>query len=145
VPCSAFFRVFALLTWAHRYGGPAPRESGSIVVSLHRMNRILEVNEKFAYVLVEPGVTFFQLHDYLRSRNIPLWMSAPALGWGSVVGNVSDMLHFIRVKMLLTQRLLNRLSTVAMVIPSLEIASTAFEAWRLYFHRATSCAPDNGQ
>ncbi|KAG4420707.1 hypothetical protein IFR04_006195 [Cadophora malorum] len=75
------------------YGGPAPRESGSIVVSLHRMNRILEVNEKFAYVLVEPGVTFFQLHDYLRSRNIPLWMSAPALGWGSVVGNTLDRGH----------------------------------------------------
>ncbi|KZM22429.1 flavin adenine dinucleotide binding [Ascochyta rabiei] len=72
------------------YGGPAPRQSGSLVVSLHRMNRILEVNEKFAYVLVEPGVTFFELHGYLKARKIPLWVGAPALGWGSVLGNTVD-------------------------------------------------------
>ncbi|KAH9207845.1 hypothetical protein DL95DRAFT_313009 [Leptodontidium sp. 2 PMI_412] len=75
------------------YGGPAPKQSGSIVLSLHRMNRIIEVNEKFAYVLVEPGVTFFQLDEYLRARNIPLWVGVPALGWGSVVGNTVDRGH----------------------------------------------------
>ncbi|EKG14269.1 FAD linked oxidase [Macrophomina phaseolina MS6] len=72
------------------YGGPAPRVSGSVVLSLHRMKRILEVNEKFAYVVVEPGVTFFELYDYLRERNIPLWVGVPALGWGSVLGNVRN-------------------------------------------------------
>ncbi|KAH7112069.1 hypothetical protein B0J11DRAFT_597989 [Dendryphion nanum] len=72
------------------YGGPAPRQTGSLVVSLHRMKRILEVNEKFAYVLVEPGVTFFELYEYLKTRNIPLWVGVPALGWGSVLGNVSS-------------------------------------------------------
>lgn len=70
------------------YGGPAPRQSGSLVVSLHRMKRILEVNEKFAYVLVEPGVTFFELYEHLKVRKIPLWVGVPALGWGSVLGNV---------------------------------------------------------
>ncbi|KAL6703102.1 hypothetical protein ACN47E_010239 [Coniothyrium glycines] len=75
------------------YGGPAPRQSGSIVVSLHRMKRILEVNEKFAYVLVEPGVTFFELYEHLKTRKIPLWVGVPALGWGSVLGNTVDRGH----------------------------------------------------
>jgi 4-cresol dehydrogenase (hydroxylating) flavoprotein subunit len=43
------------------YGGGAPRLRGSVVLSLRRMNRILEVNEELAYAVVEPGVTFFDL------------------------------------------------------------------------------------
>ncbi|KAH6995434.1 glycolate oxidase [Ilyonectria destructans] len=72
------------------YGGPAPRVSGSIVLDLHRMNSILEVNENFAYAVVEPGVTFFDLYNYCRSNNVPLWPSVPTLGWGSVLGNTVD-------------------------------------------------------
>lgn len=71
-----------------RYGGPAPRLAGSVVLSLQRMKRILEVNEKLAYIVVEPGVTFFDVHNYFREHELDLWMSVPALGWGSVVGNV---------------------------------------------------------
>ena len=41
------------------YGGPAPRKPGHVVLDLKRMNRILEVNEELAYVLVEPGVSYF--------------------------------------------------------------------------------------
>ena len=36
------------------YGGSAPAYSGSVVLDLKRMNRVLEVNEKNAYALVEP-------------------------------------------------------------------------------------------
>jgi hypothetical protein len=56
------------------------------------MNKIIEVNEKLTYVVVEPGVTFFDLDNYFKEHNIDLWISAPALGWGSVVGNVSRSL-----------------------------------------------------
>jgi len=52
------------------------------------MKHILEVNEKLAYIVVEPGVTFFDVCDHLIENNIDLWMSVPALGWGSVLGNV---------------------------------------------------------
>jgi hypothetical protein len=52
------------------------------------MKHILEVNEKLAYIVVEPGVTFFDVCDYLIENNLDLWMSVPALGWGSVLGNV---------------------------------------------------------
>jgi len=69
------------------YGGPAPRVSGSFVMSMRRMNRVLDVDEDSAWALVESGVTFFDLHDHLKSTGSKLWMSVPDLGWGSIVGN----------------------------------------------------------
>jgi 4-cresol dehydrogenase (hydroxylating) len=71
------------------YGGAAPRVSGAVVLSLRRMNRVLEVNEESATALIEPGVRFFDLYDHLRATGSKLWMSVPDLGWGSVVGNTS--------------------------------------------------------
>jgi 4-cresol dehydrogenase (hydroxylating) len=72
------------------YGGAAPILSGSVVVDLNRMNRILEVNEKFGYALVEPGVSYFDLYDYIRGRGLKLWLDVPDPGWGSVMGNALD-------------------------------------------------------
>src|SRR5450759_764619 len=40
------------------YGGTAPRMSGTVVLDLKRMDRILEVNDKNHYALVEPGVSY---------------------------------------------------------------------------------------
>lgn len=70
------------------YGGPAPRLPGSVALDLHRMNKVLEVNEKFSYAVVEPGVTFTDLYDYCVSHKLKVWPSVPSLGWGSVIGNV---------------------------------------------------------
>lgn len=50
------------------YGGGAPRLRGSVVLSLRRMNRILEINEELAYAVAEPGVSFFDLCAELRRR-----------------------------------------------------------------------------
>jgi 4-cresol dehydrogenase (hydroxylating) len=72
------------------YGGAAPRVGGTIVLSLRRMNRVLEVDEDSAWALIEPGVRFFDLYDHLRATGSKLWMSVPDLGWGSVVGNTLD-------------------------------------------------------
>lgn len=72
------------------YGGAAPRVPGGVVLSLRRMNRVLEVDEDSAWALVEPGVRFFDLYEHLRARGSRLWMSVPDLGWGSVVGNTLD-------------------------------------------------------
>ena len=55
-----------------------------------RMNRILEVNEKFAYALVEPGVTFFDLYQYIQERKLKLWLDVPDLGGGSILGNTME-------------------------------------------------------
>jgi 4-cresol dehydrogenase (hydroxylating) flavoprotein subunit len=64
-----------------RYGGSAPVVKGSVVLDLNLMNEIIEVNEQYAYVIVEPGVTFMDLYAYIQEHKLKLWMSTPALGW----------------------------------------------------------------
>lgn len=80
------------------YGGPAPRLSGSLALDLHRMNKIIDVNQEFSYAVVEPGVTFTDLYDYCVLHKLKVWPSVPSLGWGSVVGNVclTPKLHNIK-------------------------------------------------
>lgn len=59
------------------YGGTAPRVSGSIAMDLGKhLNKILDVNVEGAYALVEPGVTFMDLHEYLMKNNLRehLWV-----------------------------------------------------------------------
>lgn len=72
------------------YGGAAPRLAGSVVLDLQRMNRIIEVDETLAYALVEPGVSYFDLHTHLREHGHKLWVDPPAAGWGSVIGNTLE-------------------------------------------------------
>lgn len=72
------------------YGGSAPVLSGSVVLDLKRMDRILEVNERNAFALVEPGVSYFDLYRYIRERGYRLWIDVPAPGWGSLIGNSLD-------------------------------------------------------
>lgn len=72
------------------YGGSSPIVSGSIVLNLRRMNRILEINEQAGYALIEPGVSFFDLYEEIKARGLKLWMSVPDLGWGSIVGNLLE-------------------------------------------------------
>jgi 4-cresol dehydrogenase (hydroxylating) flavoprotein subunit len=55
-----------------------------------RMNKILEVNEKYAYALVEPGVTFFDLYKYIQDHKLKLWVDVPDLGGGSILGNTVE-------------------------------------------------------
>ena len=45
------------------YGGPAPSVRGSVILSLRRMNRVLEIDEELAYAVVEPGVRWFDLYE----------------------------------------------------------------------------------
>jgi 4-cresol dehydrogenase (hydroxylating) len=72
------------------YGGAAPVLSGSVVLDLKRMNRILEVSERNAYALVEPGVSYFDLYRHIQERGLKLWIDCPDPGWGSVIGNALD-------------------------------------------------------
>ena len=72
------------------YGGSAPVLSGSVVLDLKRMNRVLEVNERNAYALVEPGVSYFDLYRYIQDKGYKLWIDCPDPGWGSPIGNALD-------------------------------------------------------
>src|ERR1017187_10088240 len=72
------------------YGGSAPNLSGSVVLDLKRMNRILEVSERNHSALVEPGVSYFDLYRYIQEKGLKLWVDVPDPGWGSPVGNSLD-------------------------------------------------------
>ena len=72
------------------YGGAAPTLSGSVVIDLKRMNRVLEVDDKRHFALVEPGVSYFDLYDYIHERGLKVMLDIPDPGWGSPMGNSLD-------------------------------------------------------
>jgi 4-cresol dehydrogenase (hydroxylating) len=72
------------------YGGAAPALAGSVVFDLKRMNRIVEIDERHGYVVVEPGVSYFDLYAYIQEKGLKLWIDCPSPGWGSVLGNALD-------------------------------------------------------
>ena len=51
-------------------GGSAPAYSGSVVVDLKRMKRVIEVNEANAFALVEPGVSYFDLYHHIQEHKL---------------------------------------------------------------------------
>ena len=65
------------------YGGSAPLLGGSVVLDLKRMDRILEVNDKNHYALVEPGVSYFDLYRYIQDKGLKVWIDPADPGWGS--------------------------------------------------------------
>jgi 4-cresol dehydrogenase (hydroxylating) len=69
------------------YGGPSPNVTGSIIVDLKRMNRVLELDEARAFALVEPGVSYFDLYRAIEERGLKLMIDCPDPGWGSPIGN----------------------------------------------------------
>jgi FAD/FMN-containing dehydrogenase len=72
------------------YGGSAPLLGGSMVLDLKRMDRILEVNDKNHYALVEPGVSYFDLYRYIQDKGLKVWIDPADPGWGSLIGNAVD-------------------------------------------------------
>ncbi|MCP5144552.1 MAG: FAD-binding oxidoreductase [Gammaproteobacteria bacterium] len=72
------------------YGGSAPNLSGSVVLDLKRMNRVLEVDDRNHYAVVEPGVSYFDFYRHIQERGLKVWIDCPDPGWGSVIGNALD-------------------------------------------------------
>jgi len=73
------------------YGAATPARDGALVMVLERLNRIVTVDQEMAYAVVEPGVTYRQLHRYLEDNKIPLWLDCtdgPADA--SVMGNALE-------------------------------------------------------
>jgi 4-cresol dehydrogenase (hydroxylating) len=65
------------------YGTAAPRQRGTVVLDLKRMNRVLEIDERLGYAVVEPGVSFFEMKAELDRRQSKLWMSGAAHSAGT--------------------------------------------------------------
>jgi FAD/FMN-containing dehydrogenase len=72
------------------YGGPSPNVRGSLVVDLKRMNRVLEVDDKRHFAVVEPGVSYIDLYNHIQERGLKVWIDTPDPGWGSPIGNALD-------------------------------------------------------
>ncbi len=72
-------------------GSRLPVKDGCVIVELSRLNRIIEVNEKYAYAVIEAGVTQKQLYDYITNKNLPLIMDVTGSGEeSSIIGNALD-------------------------------------------------------
>ncbi|GKT96489.1 FAD binding domain-containing protein [Colletotrichum tofieldiae] len=56
------------------------------------MNRILHVDTTACVCIVEPGVTFMQMSEYLRDNGLldKIRVDSSGLGWGSMIGNALD-------------------------------------------------------
>lgn len=72
------------------YGGAAPQMRGSLMLSFKNMNRVLEINEELGYAIVEPGVSWFDLHDAIKAGGHDLVASIVDIGWGGVVSNTIE-------------------------------------------------------
>lgn len=72
------------------YGGPSPNVRGSLTVDLKRMDRVLEVDDKRNFAVVEPGVSYIDLYNYIQERGLKVWVDTPDPGWGSPIGNALD-------------------------------------------------------
>ena len=72
------------------YGEAAPATAGQMVLDLRKMNKIISVDPELCTALVEPGVTYQQLLDYIQERNLPLWLDLPTIG--PIVGPVGNTL-----------------------------------------------------
>ncbi|MEK9647988.1 MAG: FAD-binding oxidoreductase [Gammaproteobacteria bacterium] len=71
------------------YGSAAPVLSGSIVLDMSRMKKI-QMDLDNGVVLLEPGVGFYDLFDYVEQNDVPFWISPIGNSWGSVIGNALD-------------------------------------------------------
>lgn len=83
--------LFAISTGKNLgYGGSAPSMTGCFIVDLKRMNRIIEVDDRRNFCIVEPGVSYFDLFNHIQAHGKQVMMDIPDPGWGSPVGNALD-------------------------------------------------------
>ena len=76
------------------YGSATAVRDDTVVVMLDRLNKIIHVDPELAYAVVEPGVTYRQIHQYLRDHNINLICdSIDGTPDASVLGNALERGH----------------------------------------------------
>lgn len=72
-------------------GSNLPVFDSSILLNLKRLNKVIEVNEKFRYMVLEPGVTVLQVSQYLKQHHPEFMFYAGGAGGNvSPVGNILD-------------------------------------------------------
>ncbi|PEU52189.1 hypothetical protein CN395_27930 [Priestia megaterium] len=64
-------------------------ESECILIDLHRMNRILEINLQYGYAIIEPGVTQWQISQALKDTPFSMNVTGSCKDT-SIIGNTID-------------------------------------------------------
>ena len=73
------------------YGSRVPTRDGAAILDLSRLNRIVDYDEKLAYVTVEPGVTQRQLFEFLTKKQSKLHLSVTgSTPDSSLIGNTVE-------------------------------------------------------
>lgn len=92
VATSTYTPIYVISTGKNvGYGSRVPTCDDAVIMELSRLNRIVEFNEDLAYVVVEPGVSQEQLHQYLTLNDSKLWMDATgSFPSHSLIGNIAD-------------------------------------------------------
>jgi 4-cresol dehydrogenase (hydroxylating) flavoprotein subunit len=73
------------------YGMTSPATTGQMILDLKRMNKIINIDPDLCTALVEPGVTYQQLANYIAENKLPLWIDVPTVG--PIVGPVGNTLE----------------------------------------------------
>jgi len=72
-------------------GSRLPVVDGCVLVDLSRMDRIVQVDEAFAYAILEPGVAQAQLAEHLEQHHPTLTLNLTgSFAYTSIVGNVLE-------------------------------------------------------
>jgi FAD/FMN-containing dehydrogenase len=66
--------------------GYAPAEAGSISIDTSRMDRIVEINERDMYVVVQVGCTWAKLNEALKAKGLRTPFYGPFSGLAATVG-----------------------------------------------------------
>lgn len=83
--------LFAISTGKNLgYGGSAPNMIGSVICDLKRMKQVIEVDDVRNFCVVEPGVSYFDMYDYITANNKKVIVDCPDPGWGSLIGNALE-------------------------------------------------------
>ncbi|RKU29826.1 FAD-linked oxidase [Candidatus Poribacteria bacterium] len=73
------------------FGSRVPPIDGGVIISLDRLNRILDFNEKLAYITIEPGVTYNQVYKFLQENKSNLTSTCPgSTPDASLIGNALE-------------------------------------------------------
>lgn len=119
------------------YGSRVPPVDGSVLLSLERMNRIIDFNEQLAYITIEAGVTQGQLMSFLQKGDYGLIFSKTDIDEGSLIGNTLE-------RGIGRGRFPNRCEQIAaleVVLPTGELIHTGF---RRFCHNPTAAVHRTG-
>lgn len=73
------------------YGASSVADRGTVVLDMRRMNRIMDFDPDLGTVVVEPGVTYQQLHDFIKQSGYDFWLDFP--GPGPIVSPIGNTLE----------------------------------------------------